>query len=298
MSLVRAAGGVVVREGDQGLEVVLVHRAAYGDWSFPKGKLDGDEEELEAALREVEEETSLRCKVGADLGGITYVDGQGRAKVVRYWQMRPRKKSSLRAANEIDDARWVPLALAEPMLSYTHDRTLLRRLVGEPVVGEPVPVFLIRHVKAGERSGWPEPDELRPISKIGRRQAWHLARALRGTSLTRLVSSPFLRCIQTLEPIAAASGLPIDVAAELGEGRPVAGAEAWILAAAADGAAVLSTHGDIVEGLLTGLADRGVPLVDIEAAKGYPKGGVWRLDVHDGSVRRVSAVPTKSVARA
>lgn len=291
MTLVRAAGGLITREGPHGVEVVVVHRPAYDDWSFPKGKLDPGEDELACALREVREETSLRCKVLADLGGVTYVDGQGRPKVVRYWHMRPKKGEELEASHEIDDARWVPPAVAEPLLSYTHDRTLLRRLSGEPADGAPVAVYLIRHVQAGERAAWTEPGELRPISKTGRKQALRLVRLLGHAGCTRLVSSPHLRCIQTIEPLADALGVGIDVASELGETQPIAGAEAWVLAVAADGPAVLSTHGDIVEGLVASLVERGVPFVDDGDVGGFPKGGVWRLDVHDGKVRRVTAVP-------
>jgi 8-oxo-(d)GTP phosphatase len=297
MTLVRAAGGLVTREGQHGLEVAVVHRPAYDDWSFPKGKLDDGEDELACALREVHEETDLRCKVLRDLGGITYVDGQSRPKVVRYWHMRPKKGETLRASHEIDDARWVPIAVAEPLLSYTHDRTLLRRLTGEPSDSAAIPVYLIRHVKAGERHAWTEPDELRPISKTGRKQALRLVRVLGNLPITRLVSSPYLRCIQTIEPLADALDLPIDVAAELGEGRPVAGAEAWVLASAADGAAVLSTHGDIVEGIVGGLADREVPFEGEDLVSGYPKGAAWRLDVRDGLVRKVTVVPPPSGPR-
>ncbi|HEX6843968.1 MAG TPA: NUDIX hydrolase [Actinomycetota bacterium] len=298
MTLVRAAGGLVTRDGDHGLEVVVVHRPAYDDWSFPKGKLDPGEDELACALREVHEETDLRCKPVADLGGISYVDGQGRPKVVHYWHMRPKKGQTLRASHEIDEARWVPIAVAEPLLSYTHDRTLLRRLSGEPATGIPVPVFLVRHVKAGEREAWREPDELRPVSKTGRKQAMRLVRLLGQAGCIRLVSSPYLRCIQTLEPLADALGLDVDVATELGEGQPVAGAEAWILAVATDGAAVLSTHGDIVAGVLDRLAEREVPFVGEDEVDGLPKGGVWRLDVHDGHVRRVTALPLPRGPRA
>ena len=87
LRLVRAAGGVVVRAGADGPEVLLVHRPAYDDWTFPKGKLDRGETEEECALREVEEETGLRCTLGRELGSTTYRDGKGRRKRVRYWLM-------------------------------------------------------------------------------------------------------------------------------------------------------------------------------------------------------------------
>src|SRR6185436_5181727 len=118
------------------------------DWSFPKGKLEVDEDELGCALREVEEEAGLLCEPLRDLGVIAYRDGQERSKVVRYWHMRAADGAEVRARHEIDEARWVPLAEAEPMLTYVHDRTLLRRLAGEAPDAGPVPVFILRHVKA------------------------------------------------------------------------------------------------------------------------------------------------------
>src|SRR3989337_2017158 len=105
--VVRAAGGLVCRSGDDGsFEILLVHRPAYDDWAFPKGKLYRGETEEEAALREVEEETSLRCRLGREIGSTAYRDSHGRPKTVRYWQMTP-IAGELAAANEVDDARWV-----------------------------------------------------------------------------------------------------------------------------------------------------------------------------------------------
>ena len=125
---VRAAGGVVWRRTPVGrVELALVHRPAYDDWSFPKGKLDADESERSAALREVEEETGLRGSLGRDLGVVSYIDGRGRPKTVRYWEMEIHEGSMPKPANEVDEVRWVALALAGQMLTYEHDRALLDR---------------------------------------------------------------------------------------------------------------------------------------------------------------------------
>jgi 8-oxo-dGTP diphosphatase len=121
---VRAAGGIVVREGASGGEILIVHRPAYGDWSFPKGKLEPGEREEEAAVREVEEETGLRCRLERELATTRYRDARDRPKTVRYWLMTP-VGGRLAAANEIDDARFVPLAEAAALLSYERDRELL-----------------------------------------------------------------------------------------------------------------------------------------------------------------------------
>jgi 8-oxo-dGTP diphosphatase len=123
--LVRAAGGIVWRYGEGGVvEIVLVHRPAYDDWSFPKGKLHQGETEAEAAAREVQEETGLRCRLGREVGTSAYRDPKGRPKTVRYWEMTP-IGGTLGPASEIDEARWVPLAEARAALTYEHDRRVL-----------------------------------------------------------------------------------------------------------------------------------------------------------------------------
>jgi 8-oxo-dGTP pyrophosphatase MutT (NUDIX family) len=123
--LVRAAGGLVWRRRDDGkIEIALVHRPAYDDWTFPKGKLHDGETEPEAALREVEEETGLRCRLGKAVGTNSYRDSRGRPKTVHYWAMTP-LAGSLGPANEIDAARWVSLDEAAAALTYPRDRMLL-----------------------------------------------------------------------------------------------------------------------------------------------------------------------------
>jgi 8-oxo-dGTP pyrophosphatase MutT (NUDIX family) len=126
--VVRAAGGLVLRRSRSGtLETVLVHRPAYDDWTFPKGKLLRGETEEEAAVREVEEETGLRCQLGREVGTTSYRDPQGRQKTARYWEMAP-IEGELAATNEVGEARWVPLEDAADMLTHARDRELLERL--------------------------------------------------------------------------------------------------------------------------------------------------------------------------
>jgi 8-oxo-dGTP diphosphatase len=126
---VKAAGGVVWRRGGDGLEVALVHRPRYDDWSFPKGKLDRGESFQDGALREVEEEIGLRCALGDELSPTAYRDNKGRAKVVRYWLMEP-LDGEFAPNNEVDEMRWVSLAEAGQLLSYDRDRELLREVPG------------------------------------------------------------------------------------------------------------------------------------------------------------------------
>ncbi len=99
---VKAAGGVVWRRGDDGVEIVIAHRPRYDDWSLPKGKLDKGESWEQAALREVEEEVGLKCRLGPELEPTSYEDRKGRAKVVRYWLMEPKRDAKFKPNDEVD----------------------------------------------------------------------------------------------------------------------------------------------------------------------------------------------------
>lgn len=126
--LVQAAGGVVVRRLEDGVLVVaLIHRPNYRDWSLPKGKLIPGESHKEAALREVQEETGLNCKLGRDLGDVRYRDRRGRPKTVRYWVMHP-VGGEFRANDEVDEVRWLTIPDALDLLTYPRDRQFLERL--------------------------------------------------------------------------------------------------------------------------------------------------------------------------
>jgi 8-oxo-dGTP diphosphatase len=117
-----AAGGVILRDG----KVLLVHRPEYDDWTIPKGKLDPGETWEEAAVRELEEETGLRCELGAELGRTRYIDHRGRDKEVRYYLMTSDDEPV--AQNEIDEVRWVALEDVAGVLSYERDAELLKKL--------------------------------------------------------------------------------------------------------------------------------------------------------------------------
>ena len=125
---VKASGGVVWRRTPGGgAEVVLVHRPRYDDWSLPKGKLDPGESWEQAALREVDEEVGLRCRLGEELPPVCYRDNKGRAKAVRYWLMEPEDRGAPFTPNdEVDEMRWVGPDDAATLLSYPHDAELVR----------------------------------------------------------------------------------------------------------------------------------------------------------------------------
>ncbi len=123
---VRAAGGVVV-SGAAAASVLIVHRPAYDDWSFPKGKVEPGESDEACAVREVEEETGLRCSLGRELHSTEYVDAMGRHKTVRYWLMEV-VAGVLRFEYEVDEARWLPPGKAAELLSYERDLDVLRSI--------------------------------------------------------------------------------------------------------------------------------------------------------------------------
>jgi 8-oxo-dGTP diphosphatase len=127
-AVVQAAGGVVWRRSPTGdLEVVVVHRPRYDDWSLPKGKLDAGETHAGAALREVAEETGLRCTLGPELPSTSYRDRKARPKTVRYWAMTP-VGGRFSASDEVDELRWLPVAQAGALLTYDRDLPLLAAL--------------------------------------------------------------------------------------------------------------------------------------------------------------------------
>jgi 8-oxo-dGTP pyrophosphatase MutT (NUDIX family) len=123
---VRAGGGIVWRRHGGPVQILVVHRPRYDDWSLPKGKCDEGESDADCALREVEEETGFACRLGPELPPTHYRDNKGRPKTVRYWAMEPVSGDGRFEPNsEIDEIRWLPIPEAVNLLSYDHDRPVI-----------------------------------------------------------------------------------------------------------------------------------------------------------------------------
>lgn len=148
-------------------------------------------------------------------------------------------------------------------------------------------IYLVRHGKAGDRSQWDEPDDLRPLSKAGRKQAERLVEQLADAPIDRIVSSPFVRCRQSVEPLAERRRLPVDLADELAEGTPIEHVLRLVEKVVTENT-VLCTHGDVVGDFLEHLGGRGVDLDDVIKLE---KGSTWVFDVDDGEIASARYMP-------
>lgn len=135
-AVIRAAGGVVARPGRNGMEVLLVHRPRYDDWSFPKGKALPGESDEACAIREVEEETGLLCELGDELPSTVYRDAKGRMKRARYWLLRP-IQGELAYTDEVDEARWLPVDEARALLTYARDAAVIDACESTAIASDP-----------------------------------------------------------------------------------------------------------------------------------------------------------------
>jgi 8-oxo-dGTP diphosphatase len=281
IGVVRAAGGLLIRPEAGRMRVAVVHRPRYDDWSFPKGKADDGEADEATALREVEEETGLRAALDAELPTIRYLDHLGRPKVVRYWVMHP-ESGAFQPGDEVDELRWTTFGGAEALLTYDHDRALIRALRRLLPPGQPV--YLVRHAKAGDRARWTEDDRLRPLTRRGRRQADAIVEAFRDRVVERIVTSPFVRCVQTVRPLALERRIALETDDALAEAVSVA-ATLELLDRVADLPTVLCSHGDVIPALVEHLAAGGAR---IATDRDWKKGSTWVLERGaDGEIARM-----------
>lgn len=269
---IRAAGGVVWRPGRHGVEVCVVHRPRYDDWSLPKGKLEPGEHPLVAAVREVAEEADVQAVPQVRLSPVAYTMRDGSPKRVEYWSMRAVGGGGFQVHTEVDEVRWLPTDDAAQRVSYSHDISVLREFAALPAVT--AVVALVRHASAGKRGTWSGPDSARPLDAQGIAQAQALAPLIEVIRPHRLVAATVRRCRQTLDPLADRLDLPIEADSALDEPDPgqdpdeketVAAARLTRLAAACSAAAVCS-QGKVIPGALARLA--GAPPGNFVTSKG------------------------------
>lgn len=218
---VLAAGALVWRERRDGIEVLLVHRPRYDDWSIPKGKLDPGETYPAAAVREVAEETGYRVRLHRPLPAAVYLMSDGRTKVVHYWvgTVRSRVGPGPENPKEIDKVEWVTLDEAEERVTRQSDQLQLdamRRQVDGGTL-RTVPIIVQRHAAALSRSKWRKGEASRPLNTKGKKQARALPPLIAAFAPSGVVTSPWKRCEATIEPFAREGGMEIDTKESLTE---------------------------------------------------------------------------------
>ena len=210
-----AGGAVVTREHPlRGIEVLIIHRKRYDDWTLPKGKLEVGEAVPVCAVREVAEETGVSIRLGVPLDTIRYIAGKNGPKKVDYWGGIV--LSSVRRAPdaEVDVVSWLPVRAALLRLTYAFDHFLVQQYLEQPPT---TPLIIVRHAKAMDRKDWSRKDAARPINSRGRRQARLLAPMLGAYGVTRLVSSTSTRCLNTVLPYAHSRELLVETHSQLSE---------------------------------------------------------------------------------
>lgn len=275
---VRAAGTVLWRQvkADR-IEVAVVHRPWHEDWSLPKGKLDPGETPAGCAVRETWEETGYRVVLGRPLGDVDYqvatpVPGR---KVVSWFTGRAEGGEFVRN-QEVDELRWLRPSAAARLLSYDTDRAVLARFAAVPPDARTL--LLVRHAKAGNRSGWSGPDDQRPLSTAGREQATALRLLLPLFAPDDVHAADLVRCVDTVHGLADDIGVPVALEPVLNEANyerdPAASARRLTAIARAGGTPVVCTQGGVIPGVLGAIASRaGLELGRIRSKKG----SVWVL---------------------
>lgn len=281
-----AAGVVLWRiSPDRPDEVLLaiVHRPKYDDWSFPKGKLDPGETAVDAALREVFEETGFEARLGRYLSTVTYpIPGHRKLKKVDYWAAEARD-GKFEPNSEVDELRWLTPDQASRQLSYPMDHTILRRFLGKPPNTDTV--LLVRHAKAGRRSRYKGDDALRPLDPSGETQAAALVSELSAFGADAVHAANRRRCVQTVQPLADALSEQITLEPLLSEEGywkdPDAARQRALDIASLGGVRTICSQGKVIPDLLQWWADKdGVKL----PPNRNRKGSVWVLSLYDGKL--------------
>jgi 8-oxo-dGTP pyrophosphatase MutT (NUDIX family)/phosphohistidine phosphatase SixA len=290
----RVTDGASAQTGASGVEILLVHRPKYDDWSLPKGKREPGEHILRTAVREVFEETGVRSPLGPRLPSVEYDSGAFR-KRIDYWSMfsPAEADAGFTASCEVDAVSWLPLAQARQRLTYPRDAAVIAGLRARATV----PLILLRHASAGRKDNWPADDESRPLDAKGEADALALAGLLPCFAPSaRVLSSPALRCTESVRPYAEAFGGTVDAEAALAlsgrSGNSFSGTNGGDALAdlvrglvAAGAPAVLCLHREnLPKALTAACAALGFPAPAELPDPPLPKGGFWVVHMADGEL--------------
>ena len=280
--IVYAAGAVLWRPTDSdnpGLEIAVIHRPRYDDWSLPKGKVDPGETAAVAAVREVFEETGHHTILGRRLDMVSYPIDQG-VKKVYYWAARS-TGGEFTAGKEVDELVWLPIAEAMQRLNYPQDRKMLRHFIKRPVHTHTV--LVVRHGTAGRKSRFSGDDTQRPLDKRGRAQAEALVPQLLAFGASDVYAADRLRCHQTVEPLAAELGVTVHNEPTLTEEsyakNPKRARHRVLSIAEQEGTPVICTQGKVIPGLIAWWCERDG--VRPDKSRNH-KGSTWVLSLAAG----------------
>lgn len=294
------AAGAVLWRGDitdiDSIEVAVIHRPHYDDWSLAKGKVDPGESLPVTAAREIVEETGYEVRLGKLLGKVTY-PVLDRTKVVYYWTGEV-LGGEFTPNDEVDEIRWLSIREALDLLSYEVDRSVLAKAEKRFRLPATTRILYVRHAKTHDRRTWSGDDNLRPLDKKGRRQAEMLAPLLLTYRPTEVYSALPDRCQATAAPIADELGVPVQVDELLGD-------DAWLghmakaqlrfeELVASGGTKVVVAQGTIIPDMIAAMSAKGrLPLEELPCKKG----SVWVLSFNNGELTGAdylaSALPVK-----
>ena len=213
--MIRAAGALLWREIAAGeIEIALVHRPRYDDWSLPKGKIDVNETALACAYREVFEETGIKARFTRQLGAVEYEDN-GAQKRVKYWVAQALGASDFVANEEVDQLRWLNPTDSIELATHQSDKEVIERFL--EIEGPTDTLIILRHTKALERGDWDGDDSLRTLNENGIAQAQALINHLAPFAIDEIYTSDFTRCVQTVSPLGESRGLVVSKVPSLNE---------------------------------------------------------------------------------
>jgi 8-oxo-dGTP diphosphatase len=214
--MIRAAGALLWRETtERTIEIALIHRPKYDDWTLPKGKIEEGETALQCAYRELIEETGITASFTRQLGTVEYEESGQRKRVI-FWAAQCAKDASQFIANEeVDQLEWLSPELALSKASHESDQEMIENFLSQSPRTDTL--IILRHTKALERGDWDEEDSQRTLDELGFDQAQLLIKHLQPFAIEEIYTSDFTRCVQTVTPLAHSRGLSITQVPSLNE---------------------------------------------------------------------------------